>query len=99
MVAEKEVMVVGIIYGPHEAWGCVIYSFLVKFSDERKLVTDGWTDQPTDGPSDRRMDTPSYRDAMTHLKRAAPYLSRHKLLALPGPTLRYNHENFHKLRP
>ena len=28
----------------------------------------GRTDGPTDGPTDGRMDTPSYRDARTHLK-------------------------------
>ena len=30
--------------------------------------TDGWTDARTDGRKDRRTDTPSYKDAWTHLK-------------------------------
>ena len=41
MVAEDEeeeeevVVVVGSIIGPHEAWGRVIYWFLVKFGDKK----------------------------------------------------------------
>ena len=31
----------------HEAWGWAIPWFLVKFTDERELVTDGRTDGPT----------------------------------------------------
>ena len=52
-VAEEEevVVVVGSIDSPHEAWGCVIYWFLVKFIDDKKnwLRTDRRTDGPTDG--------------------------------------------------
>ena len=44
---EEEVVVVDSIDGPHEAWGCVIYLFLVKFVDEKKVVTDRWTDRRT----------------------------------------------------
>ena len=33
------------------------------------------TDRPTDGRTDRRMDTPSYRDAWTHLKRSKAFLA------------------------
>ena len=32
------------------------------------LRTNGWTDRPKDGLMDRFTDTPSYRDARTHLK-------------------------------
>ena len=32
---EEVVVVVGSIIGPHEAWGRVIYWFLVKFGDEK----------------------------------------------------------------
>ena len=39
---EKEV-VVGNIDGPHEALRWVIYWFLLKFADEKVLVTDGPT--------------------------------------------------------
>ena len=39
----------GAIRGPLEALGCVIYCLLVKFTDEKELVTDGPTDQRTDG--------------------------------------------------
>ena len=35
---------------------------------EKKRVTDGQTDGWTDGLTDRQMDTPSYRNARTHLK-------------------------------
>ena len=45
MVAEEEVermvVVVGVvdsIDGPYEAWECVIFWFLVKFTDEKKVV-------------------------------------------------------------
>ena len=41
------VVVVGSIDGPHEALGCVTYCFLVKFTDEKELVTDRWTDRRT----------------------------------------------------
>ncbi len=34
--------------------------------------TDGRTDGPTDGQMDGRTDTPSYRDARTHLKIPLP---------------------------
>ena len=37
--------VVGSIDGPYEALGCVLYCFLVIFTNEKELVTDG----PTDG--------------------------------------------------
>ena len=47
----------GSIDGPYEALGCVIYCFLVKFTNEKEQMTD------------RRTDKPSYRDARTHLKR------------------------------
>ena len=39
---EEEEAVVGSIDGPFEAL-CVTYGFLVKFTDEKELVTDGWT--------------------------------------------------------
>ena len=35
----------------------------------RLLTNRQLTDRPTDGPTDRRMDKPSYRDARTHLKK------------------------------
>ena len=35
----------------------------------KALPTDGRTDGPTDGWMDGRTDTPSYRDARTHLKK------------------------------
>ena len=53
---EEEAGVVGSVDCPYEALGCVIYCFLVNFTDRKELVIDG----PTD--------TPSYRDARTHLK-------------------------------
>ena len=53
-------MVVGSTDGSQESLGCVIYCFLMKFIDEKELVTD----EPTDG----RSDTPSSGDARTHLK-------------------------------
>ena len=53
-------MVVGSIDGPHEALGCIIYCFLVKFTDEKELVTN----RLADGSTDR----PSRRDAWTHLQ-------------------------------
>ena len=34
---------------PQEALGCVIYCLLMKFTDEKELVTDGPTDQRPDG--------------------------------------------------
>ena len=45
---------VGSIDGSYETLGCVIFCFLVKFANEKELVTD----QPTD----------PLRDARTHLK-------------------------------
>ena len=48
--------------------GCVIYCFLVNFSNEKELVMDGPTDRPEDRPTDRWTDTTLYRDARTHLK-------------------------------
>ena len=42
-------VVVGSIGGPFEAWGCVIQTFLVKFTAVKKLVTDQQTDRPTNG--------------------------------------------------
>ena len=57
-------MVVGSIDGPLDNLGCVIQRFLLKFTDKRKLVTDGPMEQPTNGPTD----TPSYRDSRMHLK-------------------------------
>ena len=62
-------MVVGGIDGPYEAFGCVIFCFLVKFTDGKELVKDRRTDRRTDGPTNERTDRPSYRDARTHLKR------------------------------
>ena len=41
-------MVVGSIDGPDEALRWV---FLVKFANEKELVTDGRTDRQTDGPT------------------------------------------------
>ena len=40
-------MVVDITVGPHETWGCVIYRFLLKFTDEKKVVTDLLIDDQT----------------------------------------------------
>ena len=57
-------MVVGNIDGPLKAWGCVIQPFLIKFPDEKPLVTD----RPTDLRTNRPYDIASYRDAWTHLK-------------------------------
>ena len=54
----------GSIDGSYEALGCVIYCFLVKFTNEKELVSDRPTDQQTDRPTDK----PSYRDARMHLK-------------------------------
>ena len=66
MVEEEEeeevVWVVDSIDGLLEPFGCVTQRFLVNFNDGKKLVTN----QPTDRPTDRQ--TPSYRDARTHLK-------------------------------
>ena len=45
---EEEVVVMDSIDGPHEAWGRIIFKFLMKFTDEKS----GY--RPTD--------TPSYRD-------------------------------------
>ena len=57
---EEEVVVVGVvdsIDGPHEAWRCAIYWFLVKFTDEKNwLRTDVWTDVRTDLRTDVRTD-------------------------------------------
>ena len=66
MVAEGEelVVVVGVgdsIDGPHEAWGGVIYWFVVKFTDE-KITGYGLTDRSTDGPTD----TPTYIVIVKH---------------------------------
>ena len=44
---------------------------------------DGWTDQQTDRWMDRgRMDTPSYRDARTHLKKGT--LAYHSTIGKGG---------------
>ena len=43
---------VGSIDVLYEALGCVIYCFLVKFNNEKELVTDRPADGPTDGPTD-----------------------------------------------
>ena len=43
--------------GPHESWRCVIYWFLVKFSDEKSGYSP--TDQPMDRPTDRPTDQPT----------------------------------------
>ena len=40
------------------------------FSGFYKSVTDRRTDRRTDRPTDGRTDTPSYRDARTHLNKA-----------------------------
>ena len=64
---EEEVVVVVVVVevvvdsidGPYEAWGCVIYWFLVKFADVKKVVTDGPTDRSTDGPTDGLTDGPT----------------------------------------
>ena len=45
--------------GPQEALGCVIYCFLMKFTDEKELVTDRPTDGQTDGRTDGRTDRPT----------------------------------------
>ena len=45
--------------------------------EKNALRTDRQTDQPTDGLTDRRTDTPSYRDARTHLKREKKLLQLH----------------------
>ena len=50
-------MVVGTTDGPHEALGCVIFCFLIKFTDEKELVTDGWTDGPTDRRTHPQIET------------------------------------------
>ena len=42
---------------------------MAAFHDFNSCVTDRRTVGLTDGPSDRRTDTPSYRDARTHLKK------------------------------
>ena len=42
-------MVVGRTDGSQEALGCVIYCFLMKFTDEKELVTDQPTDRRTNG--------------------------------------------------
>ena len=47
MVEEKEAVWFD-VGDPHEAWRLVIPLFLMKFTDEGKLVTD----RPTDGPMD-----------------------------------------------
>ena len=52
--------VLSIIDGPHETWR---FNWLPTDGP-----TNGPTDGPTNGPTDGRMDTPSYRDARTHLK-------------------------------
>ena len=44
-------MEVGSTDGTQEALGCVIYCFLMKLTDEKKLVTD----RPMDGPTDGRI--------------------------------------------
>ena len=44
---EEEMVVVGSIDGPHGAFGCDIYCFQVKFTDEKEFLTDGRTDQHT----------------------------------------------------
>ena len=51
---EEEEMVMVSIDGPHEAWECEIYWFLVECSDEKNLVSNQWlpTDGRTDGPVD-----------------------------------------------
>ena len=50
-------MVVGSTDGSQESLGCVIYCFLMKFIDEKELVTD----RPTDGRTDRRPDGQIWR--------------------------------------
>ena len=48
----------------------ICYSFIpVKFTDEEKLVTDRRMDRPTDAGTNQPTDTPSNRDAWTHLKK------------------------------
>ena len=57
---------------PREALGYFIQWFLMKFTEEKYLVTngptDGLTDRPTDRPTDRSTNALSYRDAWTDLK-------------------------------
>ena len=52
---------------------CVPILHYAIFSDFYKSVTDG--------PTDRRTDTPSYRDARTHLNKAG-YTNRHRHVRL-----------------
>ena len=53
---------------------CLKTSIFLNFNS---CVTDGRTDRPTDRPTDGRTDTPSYRDARTHLKRQTEMKARH----------------------
>ena len=41
-----------------------------RFLQKRPELMDEWTNGPMEGLTDQRMDTPSYRDAKTHLKMA-----------------------------
>ena len=45
---DEEAVVVGSIDVLHKALGCVIYWFLVKFTNEKELVTDRPTNRQTD---------------------------------------------------
>ena len=57
---------------------CIPILHYAIFSDFYKSVTDRRPNRLTDGPTDRRTDTPSYRDARTHLKRAIWSLKHHQ---------------------
>ena len=56
-----------IIYGKNYAF-FLLFTKALLTDRQRDGPTDGLTDGWTDGWTDGRMDTPSYRDARTHLK-------------------------------
>ena len=67
VVAGEEYLLFG-VGDSYQDWRWVIPLFLVKFTDEGKLVTDrptdGWTDQRKNGPTDGR----THPLIETHLK-------------------------------